>query len=267
MTGADHAPDAGRPEEEPLDLAAILRSEKLLSGVSERSEPEAPETPEEPLRLLAALAADVDDDDLPYAGDLGALPGCEETAPDGAGTPPAAFRSARSRRWVAAAIGLAAAVVGTTGVATAGTHMFEPIGGLFGRPSPSSTAAAPERSESDDQAPAVPTTGSAPQAPGPGRTHDPRATDFERAEETPAGPLGPPATGRKTPSSSPQTTSRQPSPTPSGSEDDGGSAGTTPSGDPTAHPSPSRHRDWPPEGLVRLGRDLDGRTRSPGDGS
>lgn len=229
------------PEEDPtVDLAAILRSERVLSELSERR---GPDDAEEPLSLLAALAADVDDD----AG-AGALDGVPAEVP---------YEPARPvrgrRRWVAAAVGLAATVVGTTGVAAASPHGFPPVSALFGQPSPSSSAAVgADRTETETPATAAPTT--LPTYPNP----TPSGTPTKRATPSGSGPgvVLPPAY-KSTPSASPRATSADPSPTPSGGTSGASSRTASPSADPT--PSDDRSRTAKP--LIRLSREIDRLTR------
>lgn len=265
----------GGPGEDPMvDLAAILRSEHELSGLSERRGQD--HEPDEPLTLLAALAADVDDDAPDGVGDLGdlpaALPGAlpggrpgAGAAPGGTGTDGAPVRTMRGRRWMAAAIGVAAAVVGTTGVAAAGAHVFPPFGGLFDRPSPSRAAAGPERSESPAPTTPPPATGGGGHTDGPsrppghGRTPtDPPASHFAPGVDGPGSvpaPLSP-----QSPSASPASTS--PSPTPSDSTDGGATSSPSPSDS-----SPPPDHPWPPRGLTRLDREIDRLARpSPPNG-
>jgi hypothetical protein len=240
----------GGPEEDPtVDLAAILRSERVLSELSERR---GPDDAEEPLSLLAALAADVDD--APDGvGELGDLPA--ETLPDGIG----AARPVRGRRWVAAAIGLAAAVVGTTGVAAASPHGFPPVSTLFGQPSPSSSATVgAERTETETPATAAPTT--LPAYPGPGRTPDDPATKRSTPSGSPPIVVLPPAY-RTTPSPSPHSASARPSPTPS----DGTGRASSRTASPSADATPSEDRSRTARPLDRLGREID-RLARPSDG-
>ena len=244
MTGG-----TGGPDEDPtVDLSGILHSERVLSELSERR---GPDGAEEPLRLLAALAADVDD--APGgAGELGDVPA--ESVPDGT----AAARSVRGRRWVAAAIGLAAAVVGTTGVAAASPHGFPPVRTLFGQPSPSSSAVVgAERTETETSPTAAPTA--LPTYPGPGRAPGDPATKRSTPSDSPPALVLPPAY-EATPSSSPHTASARPSPTPSSSTGRASSRTASPSADAT--PSQDHGRTARP--LIRLSREID-RLARPSD--
>lgn len=240
----------GEPDEDPtVDLAAILRSERELSELSERR---APDGTEEPLSLLAALAADVDD-----SGEVAASPGdLPVVVPEGTGP----VRPVRGRRWVAAALGLAATVVGTTGVAAAGTHGFPPVSALFGAPSPSSAAAGQERPESEPPATTAPGT-RAPRYPSPGRT--PSEPPFSRLApdtRTPSA-LGSPAQTGSAPEP-PRTKSARPSPSPSDRADRTSSGSPSPS-DSTTPTNDDRTRRQ--KGLERLNREIDRLTRRPGD--
>ncbi|HEY3681488.1 MAG TPA: hypothetical protein VGL93_00530 [Streptosporangiaceae bacterium] len=236
MTRAD-----GDDEDAPVDLAAILRSEKLLSDLAERREPAEPARAEadgpEPLRLLAALAADVDDDDARTAA---------------AGAP--ARRRLGGRKWVAAMVGLAAAI-GTTGVAAAGANVFTPISGLFGSPARPTAVAGTEHAGGDHRTTGPSRRATNPRADPARTTGDPRPTNYAPAGDAGA-PIDRPTSRLKSaedPGSS-RTMGAKPTTAPTG--------GRTPAATPTPTPTPTgTNRWWPPlpkpsKDKLRIGRGL-----------
>ena len=192
-THGDRAPGAAAaedaPVDAPVDLSAILSSERELGAVADRRASwrrPAPGDVDDPLRMLAALAGDVDDDTpLP-----GTAPAPAASGPDGC------RRRRRGRRWGAALAGVAVAVIGMTGAAAAGSNVLAPVSGLF-RNTPTTepvTGSHPSHTGEHNRghtATATPaerqrTTG--PAAPVPRRTAGPRTTRYAPAVEDPATP-------------------------------------------------------------------------------
>jgi hypothetical protein len=235
MTGGADGDD----EAAPVDLAAILRSEKLLSDLAERREPAEPVRAgadgREPLRLLAALAADVDDDDARTTG---------------IETP--ARRRMRGRKWAAAMIGLAAAI-GTTGVAAAGANVFTPISGLFGSPARPTAVAGTQRASGDPRTTGPSRRAANPRADPARTTGDPQPTNYAPAGDAGA-PIDRPTSRLKSaedPGSS-HTMGAKPTMEPTG--------GRTPAATPKPTPT-GTNRWWPPlpkpsKDKLRIGRGL-----------
>ena len=247
-------PDPDPPGEAPVDLSAILGSERELGAVADRRaswrRPENGGTADpDPVRMLAALAADVDDDTP--------LPSVPAAAP----------RRWRGRRWGVALAGVAAAVVGMTGVAAAGSNVFAPISGLFGgTPATEPVAGShPPRTATHTatpEAPGLPRVTDDPAASAPRRHAEPRTTRYAPAFKNPAQPFTHRhrAHAESSPARSPGL---QPTSTPTGGETQ------TPSPSPSAtrtawwprRPAPSRGMLRLQQGVARV---VDGGT--PPDG-